>query len=112
MIDEGGNKIDCNQREFWCEEYEKSRMFSLRLTKMKLLRKKDLYLKDDILTLYCECVFPTVVSFKGIVSTKFEVIFPQSVPIQNVLEKQCDNVKTFEEDFQNLFRDGTLSDIK
>ncbi|GFU61277.1 TD and POZ domain-containing protein 3 [Trichonephila clavipes] len=111
MIDDKGNKIACNQREFWYEEHTKSRMFNLRLTKRELLEKKDLCLKDDVLSLYCECVFPTVISFEGIVSTQFDIIFPQSVPMQNVLEKQCDNFKTLE-DFQNLFRDGTLSDIK
>ncbi|GFQ63899.1 TD and POZ domain-containing protein 1 [Trichonephila clavata] len=112
LIADGGNKIDCNQRDFWCKENEKNWMFSLRLTKMDLLGKKDLYLKDDILSLYCECVFPTVISFEGIVSTKFEVIIPLSVPKVNIIGKQSDNARSLIEDFKTLYTDGTLSDIK
>ncbi|GFR06501.1 TD and POZ domain-containing protein 3 [Trichonephila clavata] len=112
LIDDGGNKINCNQREFWCEENEKNWMFSLRWTKMDLLRKKDLFLKDDILSLNCECIFPRVISFEGIVSTKFEVIIPLSVPKVNIIGKQSDNARSLKEDFETLYTDGTLSDIK
>ncbi|GFS59812.1 TD and POZ domain-containing protein 1 [Trichonephila clavipes] len=112
LIDDEGYKTLCNQQEFWCKGDEKNSMFSLRLTKMALLGKKDLYLKNDVLSLYCECVFPTVISFAGIVSTKFEVIFPRSVPKVNISENQSDKARSLKEDFKTLYTDGTISDIK
>ncbi|GFQ89226.1 TD and POZ domain-containing protein 3 [Trichonephila clavata] len=79
---------------------------------MDLLGKKDLFLKDDILSLYCECIFPTIISFEEIISTKFEVIIPLSVPKVNIIGKQSDKVRSLKEDFKTLYTDGTLSDIK
>ncbi|GFV18969.1 TD and POZ domain-containing protein 3 [Trichonephila clavipes] len=119
LIADGGNKTYCNQREFWCEGYRENWMFSLLLTKMELLIKKDLYLKDDTLSLYCECFISTGISFHEIVSTKFEVIVPHNEPEVNILGKQSNNARTLKEDFETLkgdfltlYTEGTLSDIK
>ncbi|GFR05098.1 tdpoz3 [Trichonephila clavata] len=82
------------------------------------MEKKSLFLKDDTLSLHCECVFPTGISFKGIIGTKIELTLPQtqsidlrSVPIINTSGRQSDDASSLKEDFKALYTEGTLSDI-
>ncbi|GFQ79619.1 TD and POZ domain-containing protein 3 [Trichonephila clavata] len=63
--------------------------------------------------------FPMGISFEGIISTKIELTVPQiesvdirSVPKINISKKQLKNARSLGEDFETLFTDGTLSDIK
>ncbi|GFU66281.1 kelch-like protein 6 [Trichonephila clavipes] len=117
LIDVTGGKNECGQREFWYRNHEKN-MFNLRLSKKELLKKKSLYLKDDTLSLSCECVFPTGISFEEIISTKTELTIPQtksvdmrSVPKINMSRKQSDNARSLKKDFKALYNEGTLSDV-
>ncbi|GFU46566.1 TD and POZ domain-containing protein 5 [Nephila pilipes] len=119
VIDSRGNKVECGQLEFWQETYEIITMLPAHLNKKKLLEQKDLYLKEDALTLNFECFFPIGISYEGIVSTNFKLIVPQT---KNALirsfrkissvETQSDIAIGFKEDFKTLYRNGFLSDIK
>ncbi|GFW52273.1 speckle-type POZ protein-like B [Trichonephila clavipes] len=98
------------------QSYKYSAVISL--TKTELMRKKTLYLKDDTMSLLYECVFPTGISFEGIVSKNTELTLPQtesvdmrSVPEINTSGKQSDDASSLKDDFKALFTNGSLSDI-
>ncbi|GFU04256.1 TD and POZ domain-containing protein 5 [Nephila pilipes] len=119
LIDNGGKKNDCGELEFWYDVHKNTAFFPLRLTKNKLLESKGRYLKEDVLTLNCECIFPTGISFEGVVSTDFEQTSPQtknvfisSVPKIDILKKSSDLAIGLKEDFETLYKEGILSDIK
>ncbi|GFU04254.1 TD and POZ domain-containing protein 3 [Nephila pilipes] len=119
LIDNGGNKIDFGGLDFWYNVHKNTAIFPLRLTKNKLLENKGHYLKEDDLILNCECIFPTGISFEGVVSTDFEQTSPQtknvfisSVPNFSILKKSSDLAIGLKEDFETLRKEGTLSDIK
>ncbi|GFR00815.1 tdpoz3 [Trichonephila clavata] len=117
LMDNTGKKTQRRQREF-CYNTRQKNMLNLRFTKTELLEKKSLYLKDDTLSLHCECIFPTGISFQGIISKKIELTLPQtesiymrSVPKVSISEKQSDDASSLKEDFKALYTEGTLSDI-
>ncbi|GFU66278.1 kelch-like protein 6 [Trichonephila clavipes] len=118
LMDDSGKKTECQQRGFWYSKHEKNKMFNLSVSKKELLEKKSLYLKDDTLSLNCECIFPTGISFEGIISTKIELTLPQtesvdmrSVPKIKISEKPLNNVKSLKKDLNVLYTESTLSDI-
>ncbi|GFY37239.1 hypothetical protein TNIN_496211 [Trichonephila inaurata madagascariensis] len=119
LVDNEGRRNECGQRVFWNDMPENRGIFPLHLTKKKLLEKKDFYLKEDVLSLYCECFFPRGISLEGIVSTSFELTSPQTkraiirrVPQINVLKNLSDDNEDLIEDFEALYKDGFLSDIE
>ncbi|GFU04246.1 TD and POZ domain-containing protein 3 [Nephila pilipes] len=119
LIDNGGKKSGCCELEFWYDVHKNTAIFPLRLTKNELLGNKERYLKEDVLTLKCECIFPTGISFEGVVSTDFEQTSPQtknvfisSVPKIDIFKKSSDLAIGLKEDFETLRKEGTLSDIK
>ncbi|GFR08826.1 tdpoz3 [Trichonephila clavata] len=118
LMDDTGKNTESKEQEFWYNAHLKNKMLNLRLTKTELMEKKSFYLKDDTLSLHCECVFPTGISFEGIISTKIELTLPQtesidlrSVPIINTSGKQSDDASSLKEDFKALYTEGTLIDI-
>ncbi|GBM04521.1 TD and POZ domain-containing protein 3 [Araneus ventricosus] len=69
LVDVSGNKVECNQEEFWFDEQCESKKFTFCLTRKKLLANKKLLLPNDVLTLHWECAFS-----KGIVLEEIEEV--------------------------------------
>ncbi|GFT73100.1 TD and POZ domain-containing protein 5 [Nephila pilipes] len=68
ITDTKGIKIDCGKYEIFPGEINKEGMCTLRLTKQHLLDSKNLYLKNDVLSLSCECSWCDGYAFNGIES--------------------------------------------
>ncbi|GFR00811.1 hypothetical protein TNCT_401701 [Trichonephila clavata] len=118
LTDDTGKNTESKEQEIWYNAHQNNKMLKIRLTKTELLEKKSLHLKDDTLSLHCECVFLTRISFEWILSTKIELTLPQtqsidlrSVPIINMSGKQSHDASSLKEDFKALYTEGTLSDI-
>ncbi|GBO25321.1 Speckle-type POZ protein [Araneus ventricosus] len=57
VVDASKNTANCFQDEFCCRDPCGSKDFALFCTKRELLEKKNAYLPNDVLSLWCECSF-------------------------------------------------------
>ncbi|CAL1262217.1 unnamed protein product [Larinioides sclopetarius] len=57
VVDASKNAVKCFQDEFWASDTYDSKDFTLFCTKSELMEKKSVYLPNDVLSLWCECVF-------------------------------------------------------
>ncbi|GFY51590.1 TD and POZ domain-containing protein 3 [Trichonephila inaurata madagascariensis] len=59
VLDTRGGQVNCGRFDFLPDDLTRGVSFPLLLTKRSLLNNKRLYLKNDVLSLNCECAFST-----------------------------------------------------
>ncbi|GFQ89257.1 tdpoz3 [Trichonephila clavata] len=112
LKDTEGNMVECGRKEFYADTAENFKTLPLIFTKSKLLRKKDLYLKDDQLCLGCVCAFTTGAAFEGVTRTfsgNFKSIY-EDINIQPKIVTEENNTGCLQEDLKSLYNDLALSD--
>ncbi|GFR16762.1 TD and POZ domain-containing protein 1 [Trichonephila clavata] len=108
LKDTEGNTVECGQKEFYSGEVEIFKIIPLTFAKNKLLRRKDLYLKDDQLSLCCETAFTTGIAFEGIERT-ISGNFNKRDEDNKILQK---NILSLKDDVKSLYNDPALSDTR
>ncbi|GFR07479.1 TD and POZ domain-containing protein 5 [Trichonephila clavata] len=73
LTDRNGNKLDGGEQQFFSDRLERGSTFPLLFSRKKLMKKKDDYLQNDVLSLNCKCAFSTGIAFGGIVKREFSL---------------------------------------
>ncbi|GFS75541.1 TD and POZ domain-containing protein 3 [Nephila pilipes] len=112
VLDTAGGKADCVLYEFLPDDLTRGVSFPLLLTKRNLLNNKSLYLKNDILSLSCECAFSTGSDYQRI--ERINSGIEASHQFQNVhgmdSEKTPSSSVDLKKSLASLYKDGILCD--
>ncbi|GFW75359.1 hypothetical protein TNCV_4190131 [Trichonephila clavipes] len=112
LKDTKGNKVVCGEKKFY-RGNEDFKIIPLIFGENKLLRKKDLYLKDDQLSLCCVCSFTIGTAYEGIertISGNFDSR-DENTKIQPVIVTEGENTGSIKDDVKSLYNDLALSDM-
>ncbi|GFS70584.1 hypothetical protein NPIL_320311 [Nephila pilipes] len=114
ITDSKGNKIDCGKREICLLDINKDATYSLPFTIKYVMDNKQLYLKNDVLPLYCECSTCNGFLFSRIEETYTGItpLFIQKPCVTNAFAEQLDSMSDLKEDFGRLYAEGLHSDVK
>ncbi|GFY34563.1 TD and POZ domain-containing protein 5 [Trichonephila clavipes] len=113
ITDTSGSKVDCGKYEdtpydliYWKNAFHIT--FALPFTKQYLMQNQTLYLKNDVLSLYCECSWRSnIESYRTIERIYFGISSPYITG--EVSAKPMFDLK---KDLQCLHEEGILSDLK
>ncbi|GFS52922.1 TD and POZ domain-containing protein 3 [Trichonephila inaurata madagascariensis] len=117
ITDVNGSKVDCGKGEFTSDH--KSAVCTLPFTKKCLMQNQHLYLKKDVLSLYCECSWYDKSPLKKIERIDFGIsshcigddVCATSYSPPTKLS-QFDKMLDLKEDMQCLYDEGVFSDVK
>ncbi|GFT39176.1 TD and POZ domain-containing protein 1 [Trichonephila clavipes] len=112
LKDTEGNMVECGKKEFYSGEVEIVKSIPLTFSKNKLLRKKDLYLKDDKLFLCCVCAFTTGIAYEGVgktISGNFDSKHKKAKLLHGTVTEEK-NIGCLKDDVKSLYNDLALSD--
>ncbi|GBM11968.1 TD and POZ domain-containing protein 5 [Araneus ventricosus] len=115
LVDTSGNRVECNQDEFWFDSIVKNKQITFAFTKQKLLAKKSIYLPNDVLSLHWEFAFS-----KGVVLEEIEAVLSESVGPENEIsdvqninsEKKVPSSHAFNDDLKSLYDKQLFCDVK
>ncbi|CAL1294602.1 unnamed protein product [Larinioides sclopetarius] len=114
LVNASGNRIDCNQEEFWFDDGSESKELKFIFTKDKLMAMKKSYLPDDILSLYWEWAFS-----EGVISEKIEDVqyacanFQCNFDTQNVSNEKMMHIPyAFNYNLKSLYDENFLCDVQ
>ncbi|GBM31306.1 TD and POZ domain-containing protein 4 [Araneus ventricosus] len=114
VINAFGNRVECNQEEFWLDEQRECEKFTFSFTRKKILANQRLFLPNDVLSLNWECAFS-----KGVVLTEIEDVqygsTTSQVKISSANKVDKDTVLSTEslpEIVKLLYHDKSLWDVK
>ncbi|GFT47280.1 speckle-type POZ protein [Trichonephila clavipes] len=119
IIDTNGSKVECGQNIPLIPVDQKSAIYALLFTRKCLMQNQHLYLKKNVLSLYCECSWPdgspsmgTIERIDFGISSPFgdEVSSKSYPPLPEV--RQCDKILDLKKDLESLYAEGILSDVK
>ncbi|GFY70229.1 TD and POZ domain-containing protein 2 [Trichonephila inaurata madagascariensis] len=120
IMDTNGSKVECGRNIPLIPFDQKSPLCALRFTKKCLLQDQHLYLKKEVLSLYCECSWqdgsPSTRTIERIdfgISSPFfgDEVSAKSCPTLPEV-RQCDKILDLKEDLECLYAEGILSDVK
>ncbi|KAF8771295.1 TD and POZ domain-containing protein 5 [Argiope bruennichi] len=115
LVDAYGNKVQCNQDEFWFDTQNKYKQFSFLFTRQQLKAKKSVYLPDDVLSLHWDWTFS-----KGIVLEEIEEVQQGCTRTENEIS-DAGNVNNeikipfsdnFNDNLKSLYDASFLCDVK
>ncbi|GFT56855.1 hypothetical protein TNCV_2522531 [Trichonephila clavipes] len=116
LLDAFGNKVKYLKRKIIFSLYKPYFLCHLSLYMDEMMKDKDLYLPNDVLTLHCECSFTA-----GIVSEEIEKITFAHPSIQegSLAQDNLENKKTssdltriLQENLESLYKENLLCDTK
>ncbi|CAL1294596.1 unnamed protein product [Larinioides sclopetarius] len=123
LVDASGERVKCNQEEFWFDDTSKSKKFKFLFLKNKLMAMKSTYLPDDSLSMHWEWAFS-----KGIVSEDIEDVqhamtcseseFSNAESefslsnAQSVINKKIISLSDTLNDLKDLYEENFLCDVK
>ncbi|GFY42348.1 hypothetical protein TNIN_420161 [Trichonephila inaurata madagascariensis] len=113
LEDTEGNMLECGKKEFYCGKVENVKSIPLIFSKTKLLRKKDLYLKDDKLFLCCVCAFTTGIAYEGVgktISGNFDSMHKNTKTLHGTATEEK-HIGCLKDDVRSLYNDLALSDM-
>ncbi|GIY21594.1 speckle-type POZ protein [Caerostris extrusa] len=111
LVSTKGSKTDCGLGEYWFNDCYEPAAFVLLLTNNDLVKNKNLYLPDNVLSLQCECAFSTGIAFGDIVRIDSGIIVPQLPGTGAIDKKQDDTEGTLKEDMMSLYNSSELCDM-
>ncbi|GFY08716.1 TD and POZ domain-containing protein 3 [Trichonephila clavipes] len=94
LQDEAGNRIDCGNLEFRVNDLKDGKLVLL-VSKKMLMKKKNIYLPNDVLSLNCECDFSSKIAFEGIERIDhgtFTSIFRKKTKTENRLDDPSEGI--------------------
>ncbi|CAL1262213.1 unnamed protein product [Larinioides sclopetarius] len=116
IVDAFKNTVKCFQYEFWHRDCYGNKDFTLCYTKTELMEKKNIYLPNDELSLWCECAFSCGIALEGI-----EMVSNDAIAVEKKKPNNC-SLNTENElsvpksvlidDFKSMLNDSILCDIK
>ncbi|GFR19175.1 tdpoz3 [Trichonephila clavata] len=120
IINTNGRKVNCGKYEKVSSEFKKGAICTLPFTKKYWMLNHDSYLKNDVLSLYCECSWRDGSPSTGTIE---RIDFGISSPCigDEVSSKsytspaetsQLDKISDLKEDLQCLYEEGIFSDVK
>ncbi|GFT46911.1 TD and POZ domain-containing protein 3 [Nephila pilipes] len=113
--DTKNERIECGLKEFFSNTPEDVKFLPLIFTKEKLIEMKDLYLKDDSLSLVCECAFTTGIAHEGIGRTVSGIPVEYCMDIdadKNQPRNNTEEIDTYiHNDLKSLYKDAILCDM-
>ncbi|GFU23984.1 TD and POZ domain-containing protein 1 [Nephila pilipes] len=116
ILDAAGNAQQVTEREcIFCDSQLIKLCIPFHLTKYELLARKDFYLRNDVLTLRCDCFFSAESVTSEIESTTFGCIPPfMGNEICNVSkdEERKKSSNTLRENLKSLYSEQMLCDTK
>ncbi|GFT35069.1 TD and POZ domain-containing protein 3 [Trichonephila clavipes] len=112
LLDAFGNKVEYLKRKVIFAEYKPYFLCHLSLYMDEMMKDKDLYLPNDVLTLHCECSFTA-----GIVLEEIEKItfaYPPSIQERSLENKKTssDLTRILQENLESLYKENLLCDTK
>ncbi|GFS71357.1 speckle-type POZ protein-like B [Nephila pilipes] len=114
-----GNELYCDQKEFSFNASTNTVMYQLPFNKKFLMQNKNLYLKNDVLSLRCEYGWSAGTDFKtidridvGSTSPSFNNKIVTKERERNITEDEKDNAISLKKDLGSLYIKGILCDIK
>ncbi|GFY56061.1 hypothetical protein TNIN_348821 [Trichonephila inaurata madagascariensis] len=117
IVDSSGDCKKCLNDEFTYDEHIKTALYTLTFSKEDLMKNKNLYLPNDVLQLYCECVFP-LYSLLPLDLEKICYGCP-SIQEENVTKKgveskkmHVDSTRTLKENLGSLYKENLLCDTE
>ncbi|GFW75339.1 TD and POZ domain-containing protein 1 [Trichonephila clavipes] len=113
LKDTEGNMVVCGEKKFYRGNEEDFKIIPLIFGENKLLRKKDLYLKDDQLSLCCVCAFTTGIVHEGIrrtISGNFDSRDENTKILPDIVT-EGENTGSIKDDVKSLYNDLALSDM-
>ncbi|GFR00873.1 TD and POZ domain-containing protein 3 [Trichonephila clavata] len=120
IIDTNRSKVDCEKYENISGHFRLHEICVLPFTQKCLMQNQHLYLKNDVLSVYCECSWCDMSSLTGTVERidfgisppwiRDEIGVKSYSPPTEV--KQCDEMIDLKEDLKCLYDEGILSDVK
>ncbi|GFR16968.1 tdpoz2 [Trichonephila clavata] len=118
LLDASGNRVEFLKHRVIFAEYRKCFLCPLSIFKEELMKDKDLYFPDDVLTLHCDCSFTA-----GIVLEEIEKMICQGCPLL-MQEKNltCKDLKSkitslgltriLQGNLESLYKENLLWDTK
>ncbi|GFQ64398.1 tdpoz2 [Trichonephila clavata] len=114
LLDIAGNKMQCLSEEFTFDDDFETALFTLTFSKEKLMENKDMYLPNDVLTLFWGCAFST-----GNVAEEIEYVCCASIQEGNLtsddLESKdmpLDSTKILKENLESSYKENWLCDTR
>ncbi|GFY46574.1 hypothetical protein TNIN_64811 [Trichonephila inaurata madagascariensis] len=115
LMDISGNRTECLNDEIVFHASNTTALFKLSISKTELIRKKNRYLTNDTLNLYCECNFATGIMLESI--EKINYGCSTSIHEGNFTcgdhksKKMCRNsTKTLKENLESVYKENLLCD--
>ncbi|GFT23918.1 speckle-type POZ protein A [Nephila pilipes] len=113
LIDTNGIKTDYGKREFWPSEINS---YSLPFTKQISLDEKTLYVKNDVLSLYCEYTWCDGIASEAIENFYVGITSPLNrypiMPTAHLANADVEKMVDLRKDFECLYVEGILSDVE
>ncbi|GBL84320.1 TD and POZ domain-containing protein 1 [Araneus ventricosus] len=116
ILTASGNAVESNREEFWLGSLLERKDFALSFTKNELMRKKSLYLPNDVLSLRFECALSFGIVLEEIQKIQYGYV---DVKLSNPVKQNLKDPKqllvpkkVLIEDLRSLYSDRILSDIK
>ncbi|GFS45245.1 TD and POZ domain-containing protein 3 [Nephila pilipes] len=117
LFDKYGNTLNCGMMKYSSAELLDGVSYELPLTVRNLFENKDFYLKNDVLSLKCECIitkgtpFTTIERYESrdVSPTLLKASSSQSVLASESTEKKANGLR---EDIVSLYREGILCDTE
>ncbi|GFR31624.1 speckle-type POZ protein-like B [Trichonephila clavata] len=116
ISDINGSQIDCGKYEIRTKEIKGNIIYTLPFSKKYLMDHKNTLLKNDVLSLYCECSWAN----ENFLSEVIERIdygftspeFSAQSCSPNAEASQSDKMHDLKEDFHRLYAESNFSDVK
>ncbi|GIY55347.1 TD and POZ domain-containing protein 5 [Caerostris darwini] len=118
LLEETGKELICGRQEFWPDDLQEGRMFTLPYTRQELMENKVKYLPNGVLSLKCDCVIAMGIGYNKIegVSSGFSPLIrhPYSVNESkpDAEENEHDTSSDLKDDLKTLYSESVLSDMK
>ncbi|GFQ91702.1 hypothetical protein TNCT_134711 [Trichonephila clavata] len=111
LLDTTGNRMNCGQLDFRVSDLLQDGKLVL-AKKRDLISKKEKFLPNDILSLNCECEFPTDFIFERIARTENGIIYSKFSNETRVEERLSDPSIGLIEALRSMYSDGLFCDTE
>ncbi|GFS70586.1 TD and POZ domain-containing protein 1 [Nephila pilipes] len=105
-----GKNIECEHCEIFSDEFKNDIISTLPFTKTHLINNKHLYLRNDVLSLYCESSWADEYNHSEI--ERIDSIFFRNRCMSDTEVRKLDCMADLKEDFECLYIAGIHSDVK
>ncbi|GFU40788.1 hypothetical protein NPIL_407431 [Nephila pilipes] len=113
LIDTNEIRTDCGKREYWTSQINS---YSLPFTKQICLDEENLYLKNDVLSFYCEYAWCDGIASEAIENFYMGITSSLNrypiMPTAHLANADVEKMVDLRKDFECLYVEGILSDVE